>query len=153
MANVLHKITKVYLESVDTSKYLDGNWIINPQLPFCDPKYWKITGDMVLEMTQEEKNVVDSERLLVEKKEKIDKLWRYCTDYETSFVSGSAPAGLALKTLQGDVRALAVQQWVTALWADYYVRRQSIMDGNEVSYDFSNNGPIPYDVKDIFFGS
>lgn len=59
MANVLNKTTMVYLESVDTNSYLDGNWLINPQVPFCDRKYWKIVDNTVVEMTQEEKEIID----------------------------------------------------------------------------------------------
>lgn len=59
MANVLHKRTLTYLTSVNTIEYMNGEWIINPQLPNCDKKYWKIVGDEVVEMTPEEKSQKD----------------------------------------------------------------------------------------------
>jgi len=55
MANVLNKFTKQYLESINTPDYSPSDWIINPKLPDCDPKYWIIEDDNVREMTQLEK--------------------------------------------------------------------------------------------------
>jgi len=40
---------------------MDGNWLINPVLPDCEIKYWKIKDDKVIEMTATEKNEVDVE--------------------------------------------------------------------------------------------
>ncbi|NCN39239.1 MAG: hypothetical protein GW914_02550, partial [Candidatus Aenigmarchaeota archaeon] len=34
-------------------------FIVNPELPPGDKKYWKVVGDEVLEMTADEKKVVD----------------------------------------------------------------------------------------------
>lgn len=56
MANVLNKITKQYLKSVNTPNYPIEEWIINPVLPNCDKKYYVIEDDIVREMTQLEKN-------------------------------------------------------------------------------------------------
>lgn len=59
MANVINRTTLQYLQSVNTPDYSSIDWIINPVLPNCLAKYWKIVGDLVLEMTQEEKDAVD----------------------------------------------------------------------------------------------
>lgn len=75
MANVLNKITKQYLTSVNTPDYPESEWLINPVLPSCDQKFWVIKGDTVLEMTQEKKDaylylrestvyLIDSKQLL-----------------------------------------------------------------------------------------
>lgn len=61
MARVLHKTTLQYLPVAHTPNYQDGNWLINPVLPECEQKYWKINGDQVIEMTATEKNEVDVE--------------------------------------------------------------------------------------------
>ena len=60
-SDVVHKSTLVYRKSVSTDKYLDGNWLINPALPNCAKKYWKLNGtsDGLLEMTSGEKAIVD----------------------------------------------------------------------------------------------
>lgn len=63
MANVLHRVTKEYLYSVSTPDYPEDTWIINPDLTavFGVPKqYWKIEGDIISEMNQSEKNVIDA---------------------------------------------------------------------------------------------
>ena len=52
MANVLNKITKVYLQSVNTPEYPESDWIINPDLsavagvPSC---YWRIVERVVVD--------------------------------------------------------------------------------------------------------
>ena len=54
MANVLHRITKQYIKSVNTPDYPELEWIINPVLPECNSKFWVIEGNIVREMTQNE---------------------------------------------------------------------------------------------------
>lgn len=66
MSNVINKNTLEYRINVNTPDYMDGNWIINPLLPNCESKYWKINGDQVVEMTQEEKNIINSQGLTAE---------------------------------------------------------------------------------------
>ena len=56
MSNVLNKITKQYLISVNTPDYTESDWLINPVLPTCDSKFWVIEGDTIREMTHEEKD-------------------------------------------------------------------------------------------------
>ena len=56
MANVLNKLTKQYLQSVNTPDYPTSEWLINPDLPVCDQKFWVIEGDTIREMTQDEKD-------------------------------------------------------------------------------------------------
>lgn len=55
MANVINRTTKQYLKSVNTPDYPEDEWIINPDLPNCDPMFWVIDGDSVREMTTKEK--------------------------------------------------------------------------------------------------
>lgn len=66
MAAVLNRVTKVYLPSANTPNYNTVNWIINPDLAAVAGVpiiYWKITGDIVSEMSLAEKAVVDAEAL------------------------------------------------------------------------------------------
>jgi len=63
MATVLHRTNKEVLYSVNTPDYSDVDWIINPDLVYVlgvPKKYWKITGDVVSEMNQSEKDIVDA---------------------------------------------------------------------------------------------
>lgn len=57
MSNVLNKLTKQYLQSVNTPDYPTSEWLINPVLPLCNQKFWVIEGDTIREMTQGEKIV------------------------------------------------------------------------------------------------
>ena len=60
MANVVNRTTKQYLKSVNTPEYDVADWIINPVVPNTDSKYWTITGDVITEMSQGEKDAVDA---------------------------------------------------------------------------------------------
>jgi hypothetical protein len=63
MSTVLHRTNKEVLYSVNTPDYPDVDWIINPDLVLVygvPKKYWKITGDVVSEMNQSEKDIVDA---------------------------------------------------------------------------------------------
>lgn len=63
MANVLNRTTKQYITSANTPDYPTADWIINPDLSGVSgvpSKYWKITGDVVTEMNQTEKDAVDA---------------------------------------------------------------------------------------------
>lgn len=63
MANVLHRINKTYLTSVNEPDYPIESWIWNPNISAVvgfNPRYWIITGDNVTLMNQSERNAVDA---------------------------------------------------------------------------------------------
>jgi len=63
MADVLNRTTLQYLRSVNTPDYPTVDWVINPDLTpvvGVPQKYWKLTGDILSEMTQPEKDAVDA---------------------------------------------------------------------------------------------
>jgi len=63
MADVVNRITKQFLKSVNTPDYPRDAWIINPNLSGVlnvPVKYWKIVGDIISEMSQPEKDEVDA---------------------------------------------------------------------------------------------
>lgn len=65
MGNFLHRTTKVYLQSVPYNELPEplANYISMPDLSAVEgvpSKYWIITGDIVTEMNQAEKDVVDA---------------------------------------------------------------------------------------------
>jgi len=63
MSDVLQRTTKEQRFSVNTPEYSEAIWVINPDLSGVigvPKKYWKITGDVVSEMDQSEKDAVDS---------------------------------------------------------------------------------------------
>jgi len=66
MPNYLHRTTKQYLESISPNDLPepDANYIFMPDLSAVagvPSKYWKITGDVVSEMSQAEKDAVDAQ--------------------------------------------------------------------------------------------
>jgi len=77
MANVIHRVTKQYLKSVNTPDYPASEYIINPVLPDCDSSEWVIEGDTIRETTQDEKDAKIAEKAAKEAeklaKELLDK--------------------------------------------------------------------------------
>ena len=66
MANVINRTTLEQKFSVNTPDYPVDIWIINPDMSNVvgvPKKYWKIEGDLVLEMNQAEKDAVDAAHL------------------------------------------------------------------------------------------
>jgi len=62
-ADVINRTTLELKLSVNTPDFPVGTWIISPDLSALTAvpqKYWKISGDLVLEMTSGEKAVVDA---------------------------------------------------------------------------------------------
>lgn len=86
MADVINKITRQYLKSVNTPNYPVKDWVINPILPECNPKYYFIDGNMVREMTQLEKNDLiystESSVYLIEEKQLLNNINGH--DYESN---------------------------------------------------------------------
>ncbi len=63
MANVLNRTTFQFLRSVNTPEFDSVDWVINPDMtPVAgvSDKYWKLTGDVLSEMNQTEKDAVDA---------------------------------------------------------------------------------------------
>lgn len=62
MASVINRITKEFLESVNTPDYSPTDWIINPDLSSVNgilEKYWIINGNTVRPATTEEQSQID----------------------------------------------------------------------------------------------
>ena len=61
-SNVFDMKTGRYLKFVHTPNYQDKDrYIINPVLPKCDKKYWVIKDNQVMEMTEVEKAIKNTE--------------------------------------------------------------------------------------------
>ena len=63
MADVLHRVTRTFLRSVNSPDFPARDWIIGPDLSAVagvPPRYWKIDGDAVQPMTQAERDAVDA---------------------------------------------------------------------------------------------
>lgn len=63
MSDVLNRDTMAFRRSVNAPDFPDPPWLHNPDLSSVEgvePKYWKLTGDVVSEMLQAEKDAVDA---------------------------------------------------------------------------------------------
>jgi len=66
MGDVLNRTTKELKLSVNSPDFPTATWIINPDLSALSgvaSKYWNIVEDVVSEMSQSEKDTVDSDEL------------------------------------------------------------------------------------------
>ncbi len=59
MSTVVNKTNFTVIRNANTPDFMDGNWLINPIIPNCASKYWKLVGETLEEMTQAEKDEVD----------------------------------------------------------------------------------------------
>jgi len=74
MSDVLNRTTLQFKKSVNTPDYPTGDWVVNPDMsPVAGvaQKYWKLTGDIVSEMTQAEKDAVDDASTIYAKTYKV----------------------------------------------------------------------------------
>ena len=73
-ATAINKQTLEYRKSISSPAYKSINWIINPKLPSCQKRYWKVANNRVLEMNALEKIVKDSNLLAQAKTYKMGSL-------------------------------------------------------------------------------
>jgi len=62
MADVLHRTTREYRQSVNTPDYPIEDWIIDPDLSAVtgfDSRYWIVTGDTVALLSESERQALD----------------------------------------------------------------------------------------------
>ena len=63
MANVLHRITREFIQSANTPDYPVADWIHNPDLSAVtgfDRRYWVVTGDAVTLMDEASRAALDA---------------------------------------------------------------------------------------------
>ncbi len=75
MANVVNRTTKQYLTSVNTPDFPTEDWIINPDLSAVagvPSKFWNITGDVITEMSDAEKDTAELRNVKEDKSDAID---------------------------------------------------------------------------------
>src|SRR5659263_685219 len=111
MATVVNKITFQVIPLENTPDYPEASWLVNPTLPNCEKKYWKLVGETLEEMTQGEKDEVDystaSTIYLIAEKQLITE--KNGHDYEANsnaIINPSMPPGVPLhhtKVVLGEV--------------------------------------------------
>ncbi len=105
MASALQKSTMIYRESVNTPDYDNDEWILNPDLSAVTGvprKYWKLSGNEIIEMTAEEKAVVDQPS----SKEKVNAAIEFGRDLILEFGTGNVEDGIPLEITKAITREL-----------------------------------------------
>lgn len=79
MANVINKKTSQFKPSAHTPDFLDGQWLIDPDVSDLEQRkvperYWKVSGTKVVEMTKAEKAAVDAASIDPDYTTAIDKI-------------------------------------------------------------------------------
>lgn len=59
MSTVVHKTTFQVILNANTPDFPTSEYLINPTIPACDKKWWKLVGETLEEMTLGEKDEVD----------------------------------------------------------------------------------------------
>lgn len=85
------------------------------------------------------------ERIAKIESDRIQALWQGAHDYEYAQVSGSAIGLLAMGVMQAKPKCIAVQNWIKAIWTEYYTRKA----GTSTDYDFSIAGTCPHTVPEL----
>lgn len=86
MSVVVNRNTLLLIEFANTPDYDPAEWLINPALPSCDRKYWKISDGEIVEMSPEEKAAADLPEIRAAKAAAID-AW-YAAVLATGYPTG-----------------------------------------------------------------
>lgn len=107
------------------------------------PHYFKVVDGEPVAKTQADLNADALAQAEEDKLKNIDSLWSACNAYQDSKISVGGM--IELKPFEGtSAKCGAIRQWIKDLWADYYTRKAQIEAGQEVSYNFDNNGDLPH---------
>ncbi len=105
MASALQKSTMIFRESVNTPEFDNDEWIINPDLSAVigvPRKYWKLVENEIVEMTAEEKAIVDQPT----SKEKVNAAIEFGKDLILEFGSGNVEASVPLEITKAITKEL-----------------------------------------------
>lgn len=106
--------------------------------------YWFPNLDTAIlslaDMSSEQQTVVGS---------KLDALWQAADKYTSSYISGVAIGLLTIGVLQQKPKALAVTNWSSTIWDEYYKRKALVTETSEDNLDFSSFGPMPFSVPEL----
>lgn len=95
----------IFRESVNTPEFDNDEWIINPDLSAVigvPRKYWKLVENEIVEMTAEEKEIVDQPS----SKEKVNAAIEFGKDLILEFGSGNVEASVPLEITKAITKEL-----------------------------------------------
>lgn len=84
-------------------------------------------------------------QIAIDDSARVARLWQAAHEYEYAEISGSAIGMLALGVSLAKPKCIAVQAWITSIWALYYARKAS----GSVEIEFSVCGPMPHTVPEL----
>ena len=116
------------------TRFVDGEWTLE-----VDPQ-------IAIDEAARLKRIEDEAK--AEKDSRIPNLWSSANNYQSDKISGAAIGLVTMGVLANKPKSLAVQGWITSIWMDYYTRKATC-DQATPSYDFSNNGDIPFTVPEL----
>lgn len=80
---------------------------------------------------------------------KIEALWKAADTYVSGYISGIAIGILTIGVLQQKPKSLAVTNWSSSVWTEYYTRKALVTPTSIDNHDFSSFGKMPYSVPEL----
>ena len=81
LGDVMHRTTMERRMGVNLDAYDPAEWLVDPALPGCPDRYWKVEGDLVIEMGEGERAAKDADLLDAAKFRRIDEIGEEVTAY------------------------------------------------------------------------
>lgn len=115
-------------------------------------KLYKATSSGNVEMSPDEVesfNATQSDATNKKLDRKISDLWYAADKYIYQYVNGVGLAILSAGVHDNQPKARACAKWSDSVWSEYYKRKEKLLNGESVSFDFSDAGPMPYDILEL----
>ena len=91
----------------------------------------------------------DAERSARQLADKVEQLWQAADKYTSSYISGVAIGLLTIGVMQQKPKALAISEWSSKIWEEYYKRKALVTLDSVDDLDFSSFGSMPYSVQEL----
>jgi len=128
----------------------DGQWEIVQVPAPLDPAIVANNCHWITKLTPEITAILQAagfyDRIAVEvETRRIQALWTYASQFESNAITATVAGLVTRGVIQNKPKALAVQAWVDAIWAEYYARKASGSD----NIDFTTVGTCPHTVPEL----
>ena len=113
---------------------------------------YKTTSDGNVEMSpEEEAQVIATQQDAATRKTayKVSELWNAADRYVYKYINGVGLSILSAGVYAKKDKARACAKWSDSVWAEYYVRKEKLMNGEVVSFDFSEIGDMPHKILEL----
>lgn len=116
----------------------------NENKDFLQYKSWLTDGNVPMPASQLSKD--DADGIVAQK---IEALWQSADKYTSGFISGVAIGLLAIGVMQQKPKSMAISEWSSRIWSEYYARKSMVTVDGIDNHDFSMFGPMPYTVPEM----